>query len=185
MFNVECEMRSQHQVCHFTHLAGFTVDLLVLILVNTTTTSLLSLGTVDGSKPFSTLPDFVVAELVSLRGIDVDDPLSRLMAVRPLRDLTIVHGAVVCTHSTIWGMNRGQARKIKIYFIFTYPLTVRVTGAPQIISQPVSSIFSVLHCPLGPGELQACSFPDTVFPPLLLSALSSSPLHCVLQDGFD
>ena len=26
-------------------------------------------------------------------------------------------------------------------FTFTYPLTLRVTGAPQIISQPVSSIF--------------------------------------------
>ena len=36
--------------------------------------------------------------------------------------------------------------------------------------------FSVLHCPLGLGELQACPFPDVVFPPLLLSALFSSPL---------
>ena len=42
----------------------------------------------------------------------------------------------------------------------------------------------VLHCPLGLGELQACTFPDVVFPPLLLSALSSSPFHCALQDGF-
>ena len=32
---------------------------------------------------------------------------------------------------------------------------------------------SVLHCPLGLGELQACPFPDVVSPPLLLSALSS------------
>ena len=31
---------------------------------------------------------------------------------------------------------------------------------------------------LGLGELQACPFPDVVFPPLLLSALSSSPFHC-------
>ena len=44
--------------------------------------------------------------------------------------------------------------------------------------------FSVLHCPLGFGELQACPFPDAVFPPLLLSAMSSSPFHCALQDGF-
>ena len=35
--------------------------------------------------------------------------------------------------------------------------------------------FSVLHHPLGLGELQACPFPDVVFPPLPLSALSSSP----------
>ena len=33
------------------------------------------------------------------------------------------------------------------------------------------------------GELQACLFPDVVFPPLPLSALSSSPFHCALQDG--
>ena len=47
------------------------------------------------------------------------------------------------------------------------------------------SIFSpVLHCPLRLGELQACPLPDVVFPPLPLSALSSSPFHCALQDGF-
>ena len=65
-----------------------------------------------------------------------------------------------------------------------YPLTARVVRAPQMISQPVSSIFPVLHCLLGLGELQACPFTDVVFPPLSLSALSSSPFHCALQDGF-
>ena len=44
--------------------------------------------------------------------------------------------------------------------------------------------FSVLHCPLGHGELQACPFPDVVFPPLPLSTFSSFPFHCALQDGF-
>ena len=48
--------------------------------------------------------------------------------------------------------------------IIIYPLTARVVGVPQMISQPVSSI---LHCPLWFGELQACPFPDVVFPPLL------------------
>ena len=43
--------------------------------------------------------------------------------------------------------------------------------------------FPVLYCPLGLGELQACPFPDVIFPPLPLSALSSSPFHCALQDG--
>ena len=44
-------------------------------------------------------------------------------------------------------------------------------------------LFSVLHCPLGLGKLQACAFPDVVFPPLLLSALSfTSPYHCALQN---
>ena len=37
-------------------------------------------------------------------------------------------------------------------------------------------------CLLGLGELQACPFSDVVFPPLPLSALSSSPFHCALQD---
>ena len=55
--------------------------------------------------------------------------------------------------------------------IIIYPLTVRVVGAPQTISPPVSSIFfPVPHCPLGLGELQARPFPDVVFPPLPLSA---------------
>ena len=44
--------------------------------------------------------------------------------------------------------------------------------------------FPVLHCPQGLAELQACPFPDVVFSPLPLSALSSSPFHCALQDGF-
>ena len=44
--------------------------------------------------------------------------------------------------------------------------------------------FPVLHCPLGLGEFQACPFPDVVFIPLSLSALSSFPFHCALQDGF-
>ena len=51
-------------------------------------------------------------------------------------------------------------------------------------SQPVSSIFSVLHRPLGLSKLLARPFPDVVFPPLFLSALSSSPFYCALQDGF-
>ena len=39
----------------------------------------------------------------------------------------------------------------------------------------------VLHCPLGPAELQACPCPDVVFPPLPLSALSSPPFYCALE----
>ena len=71
--------------------------------------------------------------------------------------------------------------KAKSSLHLTCPLTARVVWAPQMISQPVSS---VLHCPLGLGKLQACPFPDVVYPPLPLSALSSSPFHCAMQDGF-
>ena len=45
--------------------------------------------------------------------------------------------------------------------------------------------FPFPHCPLGLGQLQACPFRDVVFPPLPLPALSSSPFHRALQDGFD
>ena len=67
---------------------------------------------------------------------------------------------------------------------FIYPFTARVVGAPQMISQPVFPFSPVPQCPLGLGEFQACPFPDFVFPPVPLSALSSSPFHCALQDGF-
>ena len=71
--------------------------------------------------------------------------------------------------------------KVSFIIIITiYPLTARVVGAPQMILQPVSSIFPVLLCPLGPGELQACPIPDVVFPPLPLSALSRFPLSLCL-----
>ena len=75
---------------------------------------------------------------------------------------------------------------IIIIITIIYPLTAKVVWAPQMTSQPASSIFffSVFHCPLGFGELQVCPFLDVVFPPLLLSALSSSPFHCASQDGF-
>ena len=71
-----------------------------------------------------------------------------------------------------------------IIIIIINLLTARVVGAPQMTLQPVFSIFHVLHCPLGLTELQACPFPDVVLPHLPLSALSSSPFHCALQDGF-
>ena len=60
-------------------------------------------------------------------------------------------------------------------FTFTYPLTARVVGAPQMISQTnfLHLFFSVLRSPLGLGELQACLFPDAVFPPPFFSVLHS------------
>ena len=68
-----------------------------------------------------------------------------------------------------------------IIIIVIYSLNMRVVGALRNQFPPLSSF---LHCPLGLGEFQACPFADVVSPPLLLSALSSSPFHCALQDGF-
>ena len=84
----------------------------------------------------------------------------------------------------MWNTLRKFSYLKLIIIIIIYSLTARVGGAPQMISQPVFSIFPVLHYPLGPAELQAYSFPDVVFQPFPLSALFSSPFHCALQDGF-
>ena len=62
-------------------------------------------------------------------------------------------------------------------FTFTYPLTMRVIWAPQMISQLVSSVF--LCSPLPSGTCQTPGLST-----LLLSALSPSPFHCASQDGF-
>ena len=80
------------------------------------------------------------------------------------------------TQITKKSQNAGRQKKVSDDFIVSspkrvktliiiiisssYPLTVRVVGAPQMILQPVSS---VLHCPLGLGTLQASPFPDVVF----------------------
>ena len=53
-----------------------------------------------------------------------------------------------------------------------------------IVIIPVSSIFPYSPLPSGTWQLQACPFPDVVFPLLPQSALSSFPFHCALQDGF-
>ena len=70
-----------------------------------------------------------------------------------------------------------------IIIIVIYPFSTWVIGAPQMISQPVSFIFPCSPLGLGLDELQACPFPDVVFPPLRLSALSSFPFYCALQNG--
>ena len=64
---------------------------------------------------------------------------------------------------------------VKGFFTFTCLLTALVDVAPQMTSQPVSSIFPCFPLPSGTCELQARPFPDVVFRPLFLSALSSSP----------
>ena len=65
-----------------------------------------------------------------------------------------------------------------------YPLSRGPLGHHRWFCSQFPPFFLVLHCPLGLAKLQACPFPDVVFPALPLSALSSSPFHCALQDGF-
>ena len=71
-----------------------------------------------------------------------------------------------------------------IIIIIINPLTARVVGAPQIILQPIFSIFPCSALPSGTCRTPGLFIPDVVFPPLPLSALSSSRFHCALQDGF-
>ena len=68
-------------------------------------------------------------------------------------------------------------------FTFTYFLTARVVGAPQMISQPFSSIFPCSPLPSGTWRNPGLSIPWCCLP-TSSSALSSSPFHCALQDGF-
>ena len=77
---------------------------------------------------------------------------------------------------TIW-----QAYFIIIIIIIINPLTTRVVV--WWLCNQVPPFFPILRCPLGLAEPQACPFPDVAFPPLPLSALSSSPFHCALQGG--
>ena len=68
--------------------------------------------------------------------------------------------------------------------LFIYPLTWGSSGHHRWFCNQLPPFPPVLHCHLGLAEHHACPFPDVVFPPLPLSALSSSPFHCALQDGF-
>ena len=97
----------------------------------------------------------------------------------------------------------GLTLQCKLIIIIN-PLTARVVGAPQMILQPVFSIFSLFSTalwdlpnsrPVHPCclQLQACPFMlsstpglsiHVVFPPLPLSALSSPPFHCAFARWF-
>ena len=90
--------------------------------------------------------------------------------------------ALNTTTANAWMLTRRMDVCWKFIIIIMYPLTARVVGAPQMISQLVSSIIPSSSLPS--GTWQVWPFPDVVFPPLPLSALSSSPFHCALQDVF-
>ena len=65
-----------------------------------------------------------------------------------------------------------------------YPLTARVVGAPQMISQPVSSIFPCSPLPSGTWRTPVLSIPWCCLPTASSVGLVFFPFHCALQDGF-
>ena len=68
-----------------------------------------------------------------------------------------------------------------LIFTFTFTSLNRgVVAAPQMTSQPVSSIFLCSPLPSGTWRLQVCPFPHVVFPPLFLSDVSSVRCKMVL-----
>ena len=81
-------------------------------------------------------------------------------------------GATLCIDGTII---------IVIIIIIINPLRARVVEAPQMISQPVSSIF--LCSPLPSGTWQTPDLSIVVFPPLLL-CLCLLPLSLCLARWF-
>ena len=70
-------------------------------------------------------------------------------------------------------------------FTFIYPLNEGVVGAPQMTSQPVSSIFSLFSAAIwdlaNSRPVHSLMLSSHLF---FCLPLSSVPFHCTLQDGF-
>ena len=73
---------------------------------------------------------------------------------------------------------------IIIIIIIINSLTTRVTWAPQMVSQPVSSIFPCSPLPSGTWKTPGLSISRMLSSHLFLCLLSSSGFHCALRDGF-
>ena len=65
-----------------------------------------------------------------------------------------------------------------------YPLTARVVGAPQMISQPVSSIFACSHLPSGTWRTPGHSIPWSCLPTSSSVCLVFFPLSLCLARWF-
>ena len=88
------------------------------------------------------------------------------------------------------GVHRAQLLHPLLWFIIIviiYPLTTRVVGHHRCFHNQFPQFSPVLHCPLGFGELQACPFPNVVFPPPFKMGLArpdervTCPYHCSLR----
>ena len=87
---------------------------------------------------------------------------------------------------SMWRMQnytRTYPRYLIIIIIIIYPLTARVVGAPQMISQPVPSIFPCSPLPSGTWRTPGLSIPWCL-PTSSSICLVFSPFHCALHDGF-
>ena len=70
------------------------------------------------------------------------------------------------------------------HLFLTYPLSARVVGAPQMILQPVPSIFPCSPLPSGTWRNTGLSIPRCCLPQLFLCLpLSSSPFHCAFTSS--
>ena len=82
-------------------------------------------------------------------------------------------------------MNRKRSRTVTIHHHHHQSLNREGRwGTTDDFATSFLHFLPVLYCPLGLAELQACPFPDVVFPPLPLSAASSSLFQCALQNDF-
>ena len=99
-----------------------------------------------------------------------------------LREIVIGQITFCCFGFAVdWGWNPGHYNSSSLSYI---PSPRGSLGHHRWFCNQFPPSFPVLHCPLGLCKLQVCPFPSVVFPPLPLSALSSSPSHCTLRDGF-
>ena len=102
-----------------------------------------------------------------------------LICYEVMHSNTVLVGNVDCH-------NVSTHKNVSHYLVLHFHLSLNHKGRQGTTDDFKNSFlyfFPVLHCPLGLCKLQACPFPDAVFLPLPLSALSSSPFHCALQDG--
>ena len=98
-------------------------------------------------------------------------------------DNQITH-AIILTDSLIATKSKTLNGKLPLFHLHLFLNREGRWGTTDDFTTSFLLFFSVLHSLLGLGELQACEFYDVVFLPLFLSALSSSPFDCALEDGF-
>ena len=97
-----------------------------------------------------------------------------LICYEVMHSNTVLVGNVDCH-------NVSTHKNVSHYLVLHFHLSLNHKGRQGTTDDFKNSFlyfFPVLHCPLGLCKLQACPFPDAVFLPLPLSALSSSPFHC-------